>query len=136
LPNSGADQQSIEQLATRAVTLGNGDGGNGYFRACKALSEYREGHFAEAVGWAEKALKSSDVFAPAQGSVALSMAQWQLGQKDEARGTLGRGNKLIPEISSGHVVDLGDGWLDWLAARILLDEAGQLIQPDTVIEAK
>jgi tetratricopeptide (TPR) repeat protein len=136
LPNSGADQQLIGQLATRAVTSGNRDVGIGYFQACKALSEYRQDHFGEAVEWAGKALKSSDVFAQAEASAALAMAQWRLGQKEQARGTLSQGNKLVPENSSAHGVDLGDGWLDWVVARILLDEAGQLIQPDTVIEAK
>ncbi len=130
LPNSGADPQIVEQLATRALTLGNGDGAIGYFQACKALSDYREGLFAEAVEWAEKPLKSSDAFARAQASAVLSMAQWRLGQKEQARGTLSQGNKLAPEISSARDVDLGDGWSNWLLARILLDEAGQLIPLD------
>jgi tetratricopeptide (TPR) repeat protein len=136
LPNSGADQHLVEQLATRAVTVGHGDGGIGYFQACKALSEYRDGDFAETVEWAEKALKSSDVLAQAQAYAALSMAQWRLGQKEQARATLSQGNKLAPDISSAHSVDLGDGWTNWLVPRVLLNEAGQLIQPDTVVEAK
>jgi tetratricopeptide (TPR) repeat protein len=134
-PNSGADQPLVEQLATRAVTLGNGDGGIGYFQACKALAEYREGHFAEAAEWGEKALKSSDVFAQAQASAVLAMAQWQLGQKEQARGTLSQGNKLVPQVSSAHGVDLGDGWTNWLVARILLDEAAALIQPPAKAES-
>jgi hypothetical protein len=136
LPNSGVDQQLLEQLETRAVALGNGDGGIGYFQACKALSDYRKGHFAEAAEWGEKARKSSDVFARAEASAALSMAEWRLGQKEQARDTFSEGNKLVTEISSTHGVDLGDGWTNWVVARILLDEAGQMTQPENVIEAK
>jgi len=128
LPNSGADLQLVDRLATRAVTLGNGDGGGiGYFQACKALSEYREGSFPEAVEWAEKALKNSKVFARAKGCAVLAMAQWRLGLKDAARATLSEGNKLAQDISSNQSVDLGDGWINWLVARILLDEATELI---------
>jgi tetratricopeptide (TPR) repeat protein len=128
LPNSGADLQLVDRLATRAVTLGNGDGGGiGYFQACKALSEYREGSFPEAVEWAEKALKNSAVLARAKGCAVLAMAQWRLGLKDAARATLSEGNKLAQDISYNQAVDLGDGWINWLVARILLDEATELI---------
>jgi hypothetical protein len=128
IPNSGADQRLVQQLATRAVTLGSGDGsGIGYFQACKALSEYRQGSFPEAVEWAEKARKSSEVYARAKGCAVLAMAQWRLGLKDAARATLGEGNKLAQDISSNQTVDLGDGWINWLVARILLNEATELI---------
>src|SRR4029077_11242657 len=127
LPNSGADPRLVEQLATKALTLGNRDSGIAYFQACKALSEYREGSFPEAVEWAEKALKNSAVLARAKGCAVLAMAQWRLGQKDSARATLSEGNKLAQDISSNQALDLGDKWLDWLVARILLREATELI---------
>jgi tetratricopeptide (TPR) repeat protein len=114
----------VDRLATRAVTLGHGDA---YFQPCKALSEYRQGSFPEAVEWAEKALKNSAVFARAKGCAVLAMAQWRLGLKDAARATLNEGNKLAQDISSNQAVDLGDKWLDWLVARILLNEATELI---------
>jgi hypothetical protein len=115
-------------LATTAVTLGNGDGGGiGYFQACKGLSEYRQDSFPEAVEWAEKALKNSDVLARAKGCAVLAMAQWRRGLEDAARTTLSEGNKLAQDITSNQAVDLGDGWINWLVARILLDEATGLI---------
>src|SRR6266568_1234891 len=49
LPNSGADPRLVEQLVTKAVTLGNRDSGIAYFQACKALSEYRGDRFSQAV---------------------------------------------------------------------------------------
>jgi len=55
------------------------------------------------------------------------MAEWRLGLKDVARAALNQGDKLAPDISSNQAVDLGDGWLDWLVARILLNEATELI---------
>jgi hypothetical protein len=59
------------------------------------------------------------------------MADWQLGKKDEARAMLANGDALAPRIETGKgTVDLGDSWVAWVFARILLDEAGQLVQPD------
>ena len=136
LRNSGADPRLVEQLATKAVTLGNRDSGIGYFQACKALSEYREGGFAQAVEWAERGRTNSDVFARAEGCAVLAMAEWRLGLKDVARAALDQGDKLAPDISSDHAVDLGDGWLDWLVARILLNEATELIANESTPGAK
>jgi tetratricopeptide (TPR) repeat protein len=134
LPNSGADLKQVDKLADMAVTCAADEP---YFQACKALSEYRRGQFPEAGHWAEKSLKTSQVFAHAKGCAVLAMAQWQLGQKDVARATLAEGNNLAPGIShTNGTVDLGDSWVAWLFARITLDEAGQLIQPETVVEAK
>jgi tetratricopeptide (TPR) repeat protein len=129
LPDSGADLPSVDKLATKAVTLGTADGGMGHFQAIKSLSEYRAGRFPEAVEWAEKALKSPEVFARAKGCAVLAMAQWQLGLKDAAQATLKQGNILAPAISPAHAdtVDLGGGWLSWLVARIPLDEATALV---------
>ena len=114
-------------MATKAVTLGSGDVSIGYFQACKALSAYREGRFSEASEWAEKALLKSEPFARANGCEVLAMAQWRLGLRDTARASLSQGNKLAPELSSTGTVDLGGGWLDWLIAWILLDEATELV---------
>ena len=126
LPNSGADPRLVDQLATKAVTLGKADSGIGYFKACKALSEYREGGFAQAVEWAEQVRTNSEASASVEACAVLAMAQWRLGLKDEARDTLTQGNRLAPEVPSAQAPDLGDGWLDWLIARILLVEATDL----------
>ena len=49
LPASSADLKVIGRLTDMAVTLGTYDqGALPYFQVCKALSEYRQGHFAEA----------------------------------------------------------------------------------------
>jgi hypothetical protein len=57
------------------------------------------------------------------------MAQWQLGEKENARAMLAEGDSLAPRISAAKdSVDLGDSWVAWLMARISLDEAATLIQ--------
>jgi eukaryotic-like serine/threonine-protein kinase len=129
LPQSGVDLQLADKLADVAVAAGSGDGALPYFQACKALSVYRMGRFAEAAEWAEKPIKSSAAGAQAKAYAVLAMAQWRLGQKDAARTSLGRGNGLTPAIPPGKAaVNLGDSWVAWLFARISLDEATALIQ--------
>jgi serine/threonine protein kinase len=123
--NSSADPQIVKQLANKAAALAKSDAGD--FHVYKALSDYRQGHFTEATEWAEKGMNGSDLFTRAEGAATLAMAQWQLSQKERARYTLNQGNKLVPEILRAHDVDLGDRWINWLTARILLDEARQLI---------
>jgi tetratricopeptide (TPR) repeat protein len=128
LPNSGADLALMDKLADMAVTAGGGTDGFPYFQACKAMSEYRLGNFSEAIAWGEKAAKSAATFAQAKAYAVLAMAHWQLGQKDEARAALARGDALAPRAE-----DLGESWVAWLMARISLDEARRLIQIGSTI---
>ena len=129
LPDSGADLSLMDKLADRAFADGNGDPALPYFQACKAMSNYRLENFDEAIAWGEKAAKSSVDFAQAKAYAVLAMAHWQLGQKDDARAALVRGDALAPGISPEKgAVDLGESWVAWLMARISLDEAAKLIQ--------
>ena len=123
LPNSGADLGLMDKLADKAVTAGSGTDGLPYFQACKAMSNYRSGNFAEAFAWRQKAANSPAQFAQAKAYAVLAMAHWQLGQKDEARTALVRGDALAPRAD-----DLGESWVAWLMARISLDEATTVIQ--------
>ena len=95
-----------------------------------ATEEYRLGHFAAAIDWAQKPLqtKSSGAYGPAY--AVLAMAHWQLGEKDDARALLAKGNVLDPrELPVRVIEDSGNAWLAWLFARVELDEAELLIQP-------
>lgn len=131
LPNSGVDLQAVDNLASKAVTIGKDVPEIGYFEADKALSDYRLGRLPEAVEWAGKSLNSSPAFPRAKGCAVLAMAEWRLGDKAEARTILAEGEGLAPQISAGkEPVDLGDSWLAWLWARISLDEAEALVQPE------
>lgn len=135
LPDSGVDLQLVNQLADKAVIRGSGEANLPFFQACKAMAEYRLGHFSEAIGWAEKPLKSSLLDAQAKACAILAMAHWQLGQKDEARAILAQGNMLMPDILPvNNAQDAGNAWLSWLFARISLDEATKLIQAGSTPE--
>ena len=131
LPNSGADLALMDKLADKAVTAGSGGDDLPYFQACKAMSNYRLGNFSEAIAWGEKAAKSSIGFAQAKAYAVLALAHWQLGQKDEARAALARGDALASGIlPENGAVDLGESWVAWLMARISLDEATKLLQDE------
>ena len=130
LPDSGADLRLVDDLATRAVTLGKNEGAISYFLACKALSEFRQKRNAEAIEWAEKSVKAGDPLARAKGCAVLAMARWQLGERDAARIVLAQGDELAPNYAPQALrADLGDTWVAWLFARISLDEAASMIQP-------
>ncbi len=131
LPASRADLEIIANLADTTVTHGIGNkGAMPYFQVCKALSEYRQGHYAEAVEWAQKPLKVPGVAAHGHAYGVLALAYWGLEKKEEARAMLAKGNQLAPRIMpTGIAGEPGSGWLAWLYARIQLDEATALIQP-------
>src|SRR5258708_40353700 len=83
LPSSEIDLQSAGRLAETAVNVGRDDWAMPYFEVCKALSEYRQGHFNAAADWAQKALDRSDVpYLMAHAYAVRAMALWQLGQKN------------------------------------------------------
>jgi tetratricopeptide (TPR) repeat protein len=135
LPDSGVDLSLVDRLTDIAVTVGSGDSSLSYFQTAKAMSSYRNGRFAEAVEWGEKAVKSSIVYANAHAYAILAMAHWQLGHKDTARAMLAKGDSLTPSVLlTRGPVDLGDSWVAWLFARISLDEATALIQPSSPIQ--
>src|SRR5262249_1284993 len=82
LPDSGADLALMDKLADKAVATGNGTDGFPYFQGCKAMSQFRLGHFSEALDWAEKAAQSSAPFAHAKRYAVLATAtrslQWHI----------------------------------------------------------
>jgi tetratricopeptide (TPR) repeat protein len=132
LPPLDADLQTISHLVDVTVTLGAGDAGAmPYFQDCKALSEYRQGHYAEAIEWAKKPLQIPGIYVHGHSYATLAMAYWRLGEKDTARAMLAKGDTLDPVIMPVSVAeDPGNAWMAWLFARIQLDEATTLIQPE------
>ena len=130
LPASDPDLKITSRLADMAVTLGaREEGALPYFQVCKALSEYRQGHFAEAAEWAQKPLSIPGISAHGPAYAVLAMADWQLGKKEEARAMLDKGNSLAPNLMPERIADdAGNAWIAWLFARVSLDEASVLIQ--------
>jgi len=120
----------LARLADLPVKAGAGDSGAmPYFEVCKALSEYRQGHFAAAADWAQRPLKTTAIYAQGQSYAVLAMALWQQGEKDQARYMLELGNTVTARIYPvRYQDDPEDAWAAWLFARISLDEATALIR--------
>jgi len=133
VPNSEMDLKALDSLVDVALTGGTGDAFSmPFFQVCKALSQYRQGNFAEAVSWAQKPLKSSSRYSHGQACAVLAMAYWRLGEKEQARAMFEKGNALSPPvIPARDTEDPGKAWLAWVYARISLDEAAALIQPSS-----
>jgi eukaryotic-like serine/threonine-protein kinase len=131
LPTTETDLKVIGHLVDAALTRGAGDqAAIPFFQVCKGLYEYRQGHFAEAIEWAQKPLKTSSTSAHGHAYGILAMAYWRMEKKDEARQMLANGDKLAPAIMPVQIAeDPGNAWLAWLFARIQLDEAAALIRP-------
>lgn len=138
LPSSELDLKAVGHLADTAVSNGTGDQkAMSFFQDCKALSEYRQGHYAEAVEWAQKPLKIPGIYVHGHAYAVLAMAYWQLGEKDEARAMLAKGNTLDPRTMPVSVAeDPGNAWLAWLYARIQLDEAVALVESPAAAQEK
>jgi hypothetical protein len=137
IPSSKVDLEPIGRLADAVVTLGAGDeGAMPFFQICKALAEYRLGHFAEVGQWAQRSVNTSRKDAQGHAYAILAMADWQLGRKDEAPAMLAKGDALAPQdIPTSVAENPGNDWLAWLFARIELDEAAKLIQPTSTTNA-
>ena len=98
-----------------------------------ALMEYRSGNFRGAVDWGERSLDYEGSVASRTAGVrlVLAMAHKHLGQTPEAHSELTRSRKVIEDkfrAGLGEGKNWGGYWFDWLFARILLNEAADLIE--------
>jgi tetratricopeptide (TPR) repeat protein len=132
LPSSGVDLDSVAALAETAVTRGKGQTPYTFYLCTKALADYRQGKFPEAVARTLEILKDPFPYTQAEGSAVLAMAQFRLGRMEEARAALAKLEKVLrddlPPLRSR---DLGHDWKDWIIAHALLDEASTLIEGQT-----
>jgi tetratricopeptide (TPR) repeat protein len=130
-PAPGVDMKVLAEWADTAVTRGQDHALFPWFKLCKNLAEYRQGHFAEAADWAQKTLASQgDPFErDACAYLVLAMAQMQLKQDGAARIALGKAREIvdgkIPKLDGD---DLGALWVDVIIANILMREANELIR--------
>lgn len=134
LASTNVDLKMVGVLADRIVRLGAGnEGAMPFFEDCKALSEYRLGHFAAAIEWAKKPLAIPHNYVHQHAYAVLAMSYWRLGEKDLALAMLAKGNALAPPSMPADIAtDPGNSWLAWLFARIQLNEATALISPDLI----
>jgi tetratricopeptide (TPR) repeat protein len=101
-----------------------------WFQFVKGLAEYRQGRFASANEWMQKALRQEESKElEIQTYVVLAMTKHQLHQPAEARSALEKGMEIIdqdlPKLESG---DIGGYWVDWVFAHVLYREAKTLIE--------
>jgi Flp pilus assembly protein TadD len=131
LPPLGADLATANKWAETAVAAGTNHWAWTFFQFVKGLAEYRQGHFASAVEWTQRALtKAGEVpFRDVEAYMVLAMAQHQLKRAEEARSALAKGVEIaetkLPKLDSG---DLGGSWNDWIIAHALLREAKAMIE--------
>jgi hypothetical protein len=128
LPVPGMDLARVGDLAQRALTQGANQPALPFFQVCKAMAEYRQGHFESAAEWAKKASGSPIPYSAAESFAVLSLAQWRMQQYEEARASIARCEavveKSLPKLESGN---LGDDWRDWIITHVWLAEAKSLI---------
>ena len=130
LADSGVDLSVVTAWADLVVTAWKDSRVLPTVQFCKGLAEYRQGHFAGAVDWLQKALSHAggDLERDVKTYMVLAMAQYRSNQADQARVTLAKGVEIaeskLPKLESG---DLGDDWVDWIIAHVLMTEAKTLI---------
>jgi serine/threonine protein kinase/Flp pilus assembly protein TadD len=139
-PAEGPEIEQAVRLADMAASADYADWNLAGRQFIKGLAEYRLGHYAGAIDWTDKVLRTStrrdslgwnyerERNRLATAFVVQAMAHQQLNQTAEAQAALANGMAIIntqfPEANSG---DIGREWQDWLAARILSGEAQTLI---------
>jgi len=132
LPSATLDLEPVAAMAQTAVTGTESLGPYPFFQSCKALAEYRQGHWAGAIDWAQRAAKNSFPYSRAEAYATLAMAQYQLNQTGNSRATLAKCVEVVetkmPTLENG---DLGQDWRDWIIIHALLKEARTLIEGAT-----
>jgi serine/threonine protein kinase len=131
LPVPHLDLLSVARMADTAVTRGAGSYDLPSFQYCKALAEYRLGHFTQAIDWAERTIKFPLPYPEAGSYAVIAMAKYQLKQIAGAHAAFAKFIELtetkLPKLSDG---DLDGGWRDWIVLQALLAEAKTLIKAD------
>lgn len=127
----GADLSKEAQLAELCVTTGKDSTNLASFQLVKALAEYRQGNFGQAIESAHKVLKQSgsDYNRDTQAHAIAAMAGQRLGQTNEARAALDRATEMAEtNLAKRGSADLGADWSDWIMSHTLLNEAQALIE--------
>jgi serine/threonine protein kinase/tetratricopeptide (TPR) repeat protein len=155
LPLSGSELETAVRLADTAFSADTNHWGQTYFKFCKGLAEYRQGHFPQAQQFMEEVLADPRSFAGTahaigarvemhlkrvgadagrdlnrdlQACAVLAMAHHQLQQADQARATLARGVQIAErDLPNPESGYLGELPAEWLIAHALLREAQALI---------
>ena len=116
LPSSGVDLEPVAAMAEFAVTNGAGAPTAPFYQCCKALAEYRQGHFEGAVEWAERAAKNRFPYSQAEAYAILAMSQYaKLKQVANGRAAQVKGDTVVAEhLPKFEIQRLGYDWRDWI----------------------
>jgi eukaryotic-like serine/threonine-protein kinase len=129
LPAAGPELEAATRLAKLAVTRGLEHDLLGFFQFAKALAEYRQGHYAAAIGWAQKSfVKPGGEPRDVETWAILSMAHYQLQRREEARQALDRAKDIATKLPAAQSAGYADAFHDVLMADILLREAKALAE--------
>jgi serine/threonine protein kinase len=125
VPANAAELAAISRMVETSVAAGPDHKFWAYFQFVKGLVEYRQGHFANAREWLEKAFaQKSDRYRTAQACLVLAMTLHALNKNDEARSTFAQATEMVetqlPNLQKGI---LDEQWFDWLIVRLLYEEA-------------
>jgi len=134
LPWSDANSNLVHQLADQAARELST---NKWAGLAKGLSDYRQGRFDSAVEWEQRALAAADsdaTLAVAARSL-LAMAQYHLGKFSEAKNALIEAYAIATKQMArlGPLNPFEEDWHNILVAKILLEEAGTLIEIESLI---
>jgi hypothetical protein len=128
LPSSGVDLRTVAAMAEIAVSKGRTEPAYTFFQVCKALAEYRQGHFDEAINWAQLAAANPYPHSQAEACAILAMAQYQLRKEGDARAALAKcADDIQSRLPKLGTQDLGGDWKDWIIAHVLWNEAQNLL---------
>lgn len=128
LDSSGVNLAPVAAMAEFAVSKGELEPAYTFFQCCKALAEYRQGHFDGAVKWAQHAAMNPFPYSRAEAYAILAMGQYRLDEVTDARITLAKCENVVRgQLPALRTRDLGGDWRDWIIAHALLDEAHKLL---------
>jgi serine/threonine protein kinase len=128
LPASGADLPSVAAMSETAVTAGKGMNVYRLFQCCKALAEYRQGHWSEAISLAANAAQESWPYCRGESLAVLAMSEYRFNQVAAARADLAQCEQVVQEEMPRFGSVLGFDWRDWIIVHALLTEARALIE--------
>ena len=138
-PVPDADQDGVENLARTLNTLPPRLLSQEAFRVVRALFEYRQGHYNQALELL-KNLPAGPRATPhlaVQACVISAMAQCHLGRTNDAQATLAHCPVTAEDNTAKlKVRDFGAAWNEWLFSHQFHREAEALLQRPTTEQAK
>ena len=127
LPPPLADLPTLGKMADVAVAAGPSNKDYPYYQFVKGFAEYRQDHFAAAVGWLQSVIAQGvNVVRLVEANAVLAMAQFRQQQSNDARVSLDAARELEALKSDPNRMV---NWNDRIIGQELIKEAATLIDP-------